>query len=149
MLNGLKKIYENPKSPFVAIVGGSKVSTKLELLESLLKKVDYLIVGGGIANTFLKAQGFEIGKSIVENDLIEVAIDLINSSSKEGGKICIPSDVIVAEKPIKGCYSRQVPVDGISKNEMILDIGFKTSRIFENLITRANTIIWNGPVGLF
>ncbi len=148
-LNGLKKIYENPKSPFVAIVGGSKVSTKLQLLESLLKKVDYLIVGGGIANTFLKAQGFEIGKSIVENDLIEVAIDLIDSSSKEGGKICIPSDVIVAEKPIKGCYSRQVSVDGISKNEMILDIGLKTSRIFENLITRAKTIIWNGPVGLF
>ena len=85
----------------------------------------------------------------MENDLIEVAIDLIDSSSKEGGKICIPSDVIVAEKPIKGCYSRQVSVDGISENEMILDIGLKTSRIFENLITRAKTIIWNGPVGLF
>ena len=148
-LNGLKKIYENPKSPFVAIVGGSKISTKLELLVSLLKKVDFLIVGGGIANTFLKAKGFEIGKSIVENDLIEVAVNLINVSSNGGGKICIPSDVVVAENPVNGSCSRQASINDIYKNEMIVDIGLKTSIMFEDLITEAKTIIWNGPVGLF
>ena len=148
-LNGLKKIYENPKSPFVAIVGGSKISTKLELLVSLLKKVDFLIVGGGIANTFLKAQGYEIGRSIVEDDLIDVAINLINKSSKGGGKICIPNDVIVAEKPIKDSCPRPAHINDVSKNEMILDIGPNTSKIFQDLIIRAKTIIWNGPVGLF
>jgi phosphoglycerate kinase len=148
-LNGLKKIYENPIKPFVAIVGGSKISTKLELLVSLLKKVDFLIVGGGIANTFLKAQGFEIGKSIVENDLIQVANDLIDMSLKGSGKICIPSDVIVAEHPKKGSNPRQVRVNDIGKNEMILDVGVKSSKMFEDLIMRAKTIIWNGPVGLF
>jgi phosphoglycerate kinase len=135
--------------PLVAIVGGSKISTKLELLTCLLKKVDFLIVGGGIANTFLKAQGFEIGKSIVENDLIQVATDLIDLSANENGKICIPNDVIVAKHPIKGSNPRQVNVNDISKNEMILDIGIKSSKIFEDLIMQAKTIIWNGPVGLF
>ena len=148
-LNGLKKIYENPIKPLVAIIGGSKISTKLELLSSLLKKVDFLIVGGGIANTFIKAQGFEIGKSIVENDLIQVATDLINLSVRGSGKICIPIDVIVAESPNKGISQRQVNISDISKNEMILDVGSKSSKIFEDLIMQAKTIIWNGPVGLF
>ena len=116
---------------------------------SLLKKVDFLIVGGGIANTFLKAKGFEIGKSIVENDLIEVAVNLINVSSNGGGKICIPSDVVVAENPVNGSCSRQASINDIYKNEMIVDIGLKTSIMFEDLITEAKTIIWNGPVGLF
>ena len=148
-LHGLNKIYENPKKPVVAIVGGSKISTKLELLNSLLKKVDFLIVGGGIANTFLKAQGFEIGKSIVENNLLQVAIDLIEMSTVGNGKICVPIDVVVANSAKKGKKAREVNVKEVSKEEMILDIGIKSSKIFEDLILRANTIIWNGPVGLF
>ncbi len=148
-LNGLKKINENPVKPLVAIVGGSKISTKLELLTSLLKKVDFLIVGGGIANTFIKAQGHEVGKSIVEHDLIQVAQDLIQMSAKGDGKICIPSDVVVARSSHKGSSFRNVDVSGIFEEEMILDVGTKSSKIFESLVMQAKTIIWNGPVGLF
>ncbi len=148
-LENLKKIYSQPARPVIAIVGGSKVSTKLDLLHSLLKKVDFLIVGGGIANTFLKAMGYEIGKSLVEDSLITSAKKMIDSSKKESCEICLPEDVIVADFMKNFSYSKQVKVNQVSSREVILDVGIDTQKKFEKLINEAGTIIWNGPIGLF
>jgi|SRR5262245_25405003 len=142
-LDALGNALARPKRPLVAIVGGSKVSTKLSVLEELAKKVDRLIVGGGIANTFLLAAGKPIGKSLAEADLVGEAKKILSS-----GKVPLPTDVIVA----RGLDDRKgtaKTVDEVSGDEMILDIGPKTATAYADEIARAGTIVWNGPVGVF
>jgi phosphoglycerate kinase len=142
-LDALGKALANPKRPLVAIVGGSKVSTKLSVLEELAKKVDRLIVGGGIANTFLLAAGKAIGRSLAEPDLVGEAKKILAS-----GKVPLPSDVIVA-KSLEDQKGAAKSVDEVSGDEMILDIGPKTAMAYAEEIARAGTIVWNGPVGVF
>lgn len=146
-LDALKRGLESPKRPVVAIVGGSKVSTKLPVLDSLSKKVDVLIVGGGIANTFLAAQGYDVGKSLYEPDLIDEADRLINL--KTGAKIPMPIDVIVAETFSAEAESYSKEINQVDEDERILDIGPQTAKLYNTFIQKAGTILWNGPVGAF
>jgi phosphoglycerate kinase len=141
-LDALGKALANPKRPLVAIVGGSKVSTKLSVLEELIKKVDRLIVGGGIANTFLLAAGKPIGKSLAEPELVGEARKILAT-----GKVPLPTDVVVA-KSFEGVGIVK-HADDVAADEMILDIGPKTAKAYADEIARAGTVVWNGPVGVF
>jgi phosphoglycerate kinase len=138
-----------PERPMLAIVGGSKVSTKLTVLESLLSIVDELIVGGGIANTFIAASGHDVGKSLYEPDLIHEAQRLIRLAHKKGGEIPIPKDVLVTTSFSKGAKAYVRSVDEVQADEMILDIGPLTAVDYATMIQGAGTVIWNGPVGVF
>ncbi|MES2204011.1 MAG: phosphoglycerate kinase [Pseudomonadota bacterium] len=146
-LEALKRGLESPKRPVVAIVGGSKISTKLPVLDALSKKVDVLIVGGGIANTFLAAQGYDMGKSLYEPDLIDEADRLVNL--KTGAKIPMPIDVVVAEAFSAEAESYVKEIDQVDEDERILDIGPQTAKLYNTFIEKAGTILWNGPVGAF
>jgi phosphoglycerate kinase len=146
-LEALKRGLESPKHPVVAIVGGSKISTKLPVLDSLSKKVDVLIVGGGIANTFLAAQGYDVGKSLYEPDLIDEADRLTNL--KTGAKIPLPIDVVVAEAFSAEAESYIKEINQVDEEERILDIGPQTAELYKTFIQTAGTILWNGPVGAF
>ncbi|SHN63415.1 phosphoglycerate kinase [Desulfovibrio litoralis] len=148
-LEALGKALHNPKKPLVAIIGGSKVSTKLTILKSLSTKVDKLIVGGGIANNFIKAAGYEVGKSLIEPDLIDEAKSLIDEAKKAGGEIPIPVDVVVATEFSETAKATIKNVNEVSTDEMILDIGPKTAEIYRKILLDAGTIVWNGPVGVF
>jgi phosphoglycerate kinase len=148
-LDALEKALGNPKRPLVAIVGGSKVSTKLTVLESLLGKVDKLIVGGGIANTFLAAAGQPIGKSLHEADMIEVARNLLGRSLSSGVELPLPTDVVVAEEFAASAEADVKAVAQVLPTEMILDIGPDTAERFSAALSGAGTILWNGPVGVF
>ena len=145
----LDKGLTDPERPMLAIVGGSKVSTKLTVLESLMARVDELIVGGGIANTFIAASGYDVGKSLYEPDLIHEAQRLIRLAHKEGGEIPIPKDVVVASEFTKDAKAFVRPVDEVQADEMILDIGPLTAAKYATMIQNAGTVIWNGPVGVF
>ena len=145
----LGKALSNPERPMLAIVGGSKVSTKLTVLESLMAQVDELIVGGGIANTFIAASGYDVGKSLYEPDLIHEAQRLIRLAHKAGGEIPIPKDVVVATSFSKDAKAKVRPVDEVQADEMILDIGPLTAAKYATMIQNAGTVIWNGPVGVF
>lgn len=146
-LKALKKGLENPKAPVLAIVGGAKVSTKLKALNALSQKVDTLIVGGGMANTFLAAQGYEVGKSLYEEDLIDEADRLLSGDTK--ADIPLPADVVVAEKFSEDAESYDKDIAQVDEDEKILDIGPKTARLYRKIISKANTILWNGPLGAF
>jgi len=148
-LEALERVMANPKRPLVAIVGGSKVSTKLALLSSIAKKVDYLIVGGGIANTFLAAAGYPIGKSLYEPDLIDEAEHLSSTAEQLGIKIPLPTDVIVAEQFSADAEAYDQPISHIGEDERILDIGPDSTKELVKIIKKAKTILWNGPVGAF
>lgn len=148
-LDALGKALENPKRPLVAIVGGSKVSTKLMVLNSLVRKVDQLIVGGGIANTFIKAAGHEVGKSLYEEDLVSEAKRLSESAKTRGADIPVPTDVVVGEKFAEDANAETKNVNAVSDEDMIFDIGPETSEHLESLLKNAGTIVWNGPVGVF
>src|SRR3990167_4463104 len=148
-LEALTAVMEKPKKPVVAIVGGSKVSTKLKLLDALVQKVDYLIVGGGIANTFIAAEGYMVGKSLYEPDLIDEAERLVLSAKNRGAEIPIPTDVIVGEKLSEESESSVRLVSQIDDNEKIYDIGPDTIKHLTSIIKKAKTILWNGPVGAF
>jgi len=148
-LDALSKIIEKPARPVVAIIGGSKVSTKLALLDSLVKKVDSLIIGGGIANTFLAAEGYTVGKSLYEPDLIDEAERLTIEAKKRDASIPLPTDVIVAEKLAEGVEAYVRVVSQIDDNEKIFDIGPDTVKTFISIIKKAKTILWNGPIGAF
>ncbi len=148
-LEALGSALENPKRPLVAIVGGSKVSSKLTVLETLSTKVDQLIVGGGIANTFIAANGHSVGESLYEPDLIDNAIALMASAKERDAAIPVPVDVVCAEqlKPDAEVSIRQS--NDIQADDMVLDIGPKTSEQYANILKDAGTIVWNGPVGVF
>jgi len=143
-LTALRKALENPARPMVAIVGGSKVSTKLTVLDTLSEKVDQLILGGGIANTFLAAAGMPIGKSLCEPDLLEQARALMVKTS-----VPLPSDVVVAKELSETAEARVKSAAEVADDEMILDIGPETAAKFAKMLTEAGTILWNGPVGVF
>lgn len=148
-LVALETALEKPKRPLIAIVAGSKVSSKLTVLESLLSKVDGLIVGGGIANTFLAARGVNIGKSLVEAEMIDIAKGLLKLAHERSADIPLPTDVVVAEEFAATAEADVKPVDAVGANEMILDIGPDTAERFARMLDDAGTIVWNGPVGVF
>lgn len=148
-LDALAKALENPQRPLLAIVAGSKVSTKLELLQTLVGKVDQLIVGGGIANTFIAASGHAIGKSLVEKDLLDTARQIIAAAKARGADVPIPSDVVVAPAFAADAPATIKAVDAVSEDDMILDIGPQTAAAYAELIAKAGSVVWNGPVGVF
>jgi len=148
-LQALVSIMEKPKKPVVAIVGGSKVSTKLSLLESLAQKVDTLIIGGGIANTFIAAEGYTVGKSLHEPDLIDEAERLTQTAKSRGAEIVVPTDVVIAEKLSDHSESSVRLISQVDDNEKIYDIGPDTIKKLCGIIKKAKTILWNGPVGAF
>jgi phosphoglycerate kinase len=148
-LVALETALEKPARPLIAIVAGSKVSTKLTVLEALLKKVDRLIVGGGIANTFLAAQGLEVGKSLHEADMIDIAKRLLASARSGGADIPLPTDVVVAKEFSATAEADVKRADQVAPDEMILDIGPDTAERFAGFLGEAGTIVWNGPVGVF
>jgi len=148
-LEALGKALETPTKPLVAIVGGSKVSTKLTVLKSLSEKVDQLIVGGGIANTFIAAAGFPVGKSLYEADLIEEAQRLIAAAKAAGSDIPIPVDVVCAKEFSETAEATVKKVADVEADDLILDIGPDTAKQYAEIIKSAGTIVWNGPVGVF
>jgi len=148
-IDALSKALHAPKRPLVAIVGGSKVSTKLTILESLAQKVDQLIVGGGIANTFMAAVGLPVGKSLFEADLVEQAKTLIAQAKARGADIPIPVDVVVGKKFDANEPAAVKAAKDVADDEMIFDIGPKTQAMFAELLSKAGTVVWNGPVGVF
>lgn len=148
-LNYLIRAVEKPARPFVAIIGGSKVSGKLEALVTLVEKVDKLIIGGGMAFTFLKAQGHEVGQSIVEDDLIDKALEIMETARKLGVKFYLPVDCVMAESRSEDAESKIVPVQEMNAHWMGLDIGPATITLFTEAISNAKTIVWNGPMGVF
>ena len=148
-LDALGKALKTPVKPLIAIVGGSKVSTKLTVLKSLSEKVDQLIVGGGIANTFIAAAGFPVGKSLYETDLIEEAQRLIAAAKKAGSDIPIPVDVVCAKEFSDTAIATIKKVQDVEADDLILDIGPVTAKQYAEIIKSAGTIVWNGPVGVF
>jgi phosphoglycerate kinase len=148
-LDALGKALTDPKRPLVAIVAGSKVSTKLTILKSLAEKVDQLIVGGGIANTFMLAAGLPIGRSLAEPDLINEAKAIIDLMAKRGASVPIPVDVVVANELSPLARANRVASSDVQPDDMILDVGPKTSAELTNIIAHAGTIVWNGPIGVF
>ena len=148
-LDALAKALDNPARPLLAIVAGSKVSTKLELLSSLVSKVDQLIVGGGIANTFIAAMGHGVGKSLVEMDLIETANAIMADARARGADIPLPTDVVVAPAFAADAPATVKRIDEVGADDMILDIGPQTAQAYAELIAKAGTVVWNGPVGVF
>jgi len=144
-----EKTLENPVRPFVAVVGGSKVSGKLEALRQLLDKVDKVIIGGGMAFTFLKAQGMEIGNSLVEDELLDEARTIMIKARKQGVKFYLPVDVVCAEEFSDQGHIKHIPAQEIPVGWMGLDIGSASSELFKQVIQDAETIIWNGPMGVY
>lgn len=139
---------ENPQRPFVAILGGAKIADKIPVIENLFNKVDCLIIGGGMANTFLAAQGYNMGKSLVDADSIGLANELLKKAKLKGVKILLPIDVVAADAFSNDAKTVMVPVDSIPEGYMALDIGSSTTMIFAEEINRAKTVIWNGPMGV-
>jgi phosphoglycerate kinase len=139
----------DPKRPFVAILGGSKVSSKISVINNLLDKVDTLIIGGGMAYTFMKAQGGSIGKSLVENDYIDYAKEMMQKAEKNGVKLLIPVDTIVTKEFSNDSPAHDVEAGKIADDEMGMDIGPKTQKLFADALAGAKTVVWNGPMGVF
>lgn len=148
-LEAFAKVMDNPKRPLAAIIGGSKVSTKLALLENLISKVDALIVGGGIANTFLAAAGYNVGKSLYEPDLIPEAKKIMAKAKELGKELPLPVDVVTAKELAPDQKVGVHSIDAVPADEMILDIGPKTVELYEKILGTAKTVVWNGPVGAF
>jgi len=148
-LDALGKALDHPARPLLAIVAGSKVSTKLELLSSLVDKVDQLIVGGGIANTFLAAQGHGVGKSLMEADLVDTARGIMAQAKARGAEIPMPTDVVVAPRFAADAPATVKAVGDVGEDDMILDIGPDTAGRYADMVAKAGTVVWNGPVGVF
>ncbi len=148
-LEALGKALGNPDRPMAAIVGGSKVSTKLTVLESLSKVVDQLIPGGGIANTFIAAAGYNVGKSLYEEDLVDEAKRLMEAAKAKGGEIPVPTDVVVGKEFSETAEATVKKVEDVADDDMIFDIGPETAARFGEMMKAAGTIVWNGPVGVF
>ena len=148
-LSALEKALGTPERPVVAVVGGAKVSTKLELLANLVRKVDHLVIGGGMANTFLAAQGFEIGASLAERDMKDTAKDILSRAGEAACEIVLPIDVVVAKEFKAGAENETVPAGACPTDEMILDAGPATVAKIITVFEAARTLIWNGPLGAF
>lgn len=148
-LEALGKALDNPARPMVAIVGGSKVSTKLSVLESLSTKVDQLIVGGGIANTFIAAEGFNVGNSLYEDEFLDTCRKLRADAQARGGDIPVPTDVVCGKKFAENAEAETKKVEEVQDDDMIFDIGPKTAEKLADILKNAGTIVWNGPVGVF
>ena len=148
-LDALAKALDDPERPLLAIVAGGKVSSKLQLLTNLCGKVDQLIIGGGIANTFIAAAGHSIGKSLHEPDLIDTAREIMAKASAQHADIPIPLDVVVAKSFSADAEATVKPVNEVADDEMILDIGPKTAKRYAELVGQSGTVVWNGPVGVF
>jgi len=148
-LQALSKALSNPEKPVIAVVGGAKVSTKLELLGNLSKKVDQIVIGGGMANTFLAAKGINVGKSLCEHDLADTARQIIADAAAAGCEIVLPTDVVVAREFKAGAACETVPADACPADAMILDAGPETVADIETRFETAKTVVWNGPLGAF
>jgi len=148
-IDALSRALENPKRPLVAIVAGAKVSTKLTILKTLADKVDQLIVGGGIANTFLLASGKRIGDSLAEPDLVKEAHAIMDMMKERGAEVPLPVDVVVADEVSALARANKISVDDVHQHDRILDIGPKTAARLTDIIAHAGTIVWNGPIGVF
>ncbi|HIE1100272.1 phosphoglycerate kinase [Stenotrophomonas maltophilia] len=148
-LDALAQALGAPAKPLLAIVAGSKVSTKLELLANLVGKVDQLIVGGGIANTFIAAAGFNVGKSLYEPDLLDTAKKIVADAKARGADIPLPVDVVTAKQFLPDAVAEVKAVDAVAEDDLILDIGPQTAAQYAQLIEKAGTVVWNGPVGVF
>lgn len=148
-LDALAQALDAPAKPLLAIVAGSKVSTKLELLANLVGKVDQLIVGGGIANTFIAAAGYNVGKSLYEPDLLSTAKKIVADAKARGADIPLPVDVVTAKQFMPDAVAEVKAVDAVAEDDLILDIGPQTAAQYAQLIEKAGTVVWNGPVGVF
>jgi phosphoglycerate kinase len=148
-LTHLQKALGNPERPLMAVVGGAKVSTKIELLENLVKRVEALVIGGAMANTFLAAQGVAVGKSLYEAEHLETARKVIHMATESGAAILLPVDVVVAKEFKTGAAHRTVPVSEIGADEMVLDVGEKSIAEFQTRLAATRTLVWNGPLGAF
>lgn len=148
-LDVLGKALSNPERPFTAIIGGAKVKDKIDVIENLLEKVDNLIIGGGLSYTFTKAQGYEIGTSLLEEDKIELAKSFITKAEAKGVKLYMPIDAVIASEFNANADSEIVDIDKIPANQMGLDIGPKTGELYANVIKNSKLVIWNGPMGVF
>ena len=144
-LQTLGDALESPRKPLVAVIGGAKISSKIDVLNHLLPRVDSLLVGGGMANTFLKAQGYAVGNSLVENDLLATARQIMANA---GSKLVLPVDVVVASEPEPTALPEVVEIDAVPADKMILDVGPRTVDAFGRIFQNAGTVIWNGPVGM-
>lgn len=148
-LEALDKALHSPKRPVVAVVGGAKVSTKLDLLNNLIDKVDAIVIGGGMANTFLAAEGFDVGRSLCEHDLADTAREIMKKADRAECDIVLPTDVVVASEFKEGAASKTVPIRGVGMDDMILDVGPDTIEDVAQRFEDAKTIVWNGPMGAF
>ena len=143
------KALEAPEHPFVSILGGAKVSDKIGVIENLITKVDTILIGGGMAYTFLKAQGKEIGKSLLEEDKMDLSLELIEKAKANNVEILLPVDVVIADEIKAGAETEIVDIDSIPEDKEALDIGPKTAELFASKIKEAKTVVWNGPMGVF
>ena len=143
------KALENPEKPFVSILGGAKVSDKIGVIENLISKVDYILIGEGMAYTFLKAQGKEIGKSLLEEDKMDLSLELIKKAEANNVKILLPKDVVIADEIKEDAETEIVDIDNIPQDKEALDIGPKTAKEYADIIKKAKTVVWNGPMGVF
>lgn len=148
-LDAMRRVLKKPEKPIIAIVGGAKISGKLSLLKQLISWVDYLVPGGGIANTFLKAQGFEIGVSLAEDSLLSEAKTILTMAEEQGCQLQLPSDVVVGKSFNDFCPAFNKSLHSVASDDMIMDIGPETVHRYIEIISMAKTIIWNGPVGVF
>ena len=148
-LSHLQKALGNPERPLLAVVGGAKVSTKIALLENLVARVETLVIGGAMANTFLAAEGIAVGKSLYEADHLETARKIIHAANESGAVILLPTDVVVAKEFKAGAAHRIIPVGQIAADEMVLDVGPDSIKAFENRLNGTRTLVWNGPFGAF
>ena len=148
-IEALTKAVSEAKHPLVAIVGGSKVSTKLTILSNLADKVDHLVVGGGIANTFLLATGHKIGKSLAEPELVDECKKVLAKLNSKGAALPLPTDVVVAKEFSETAQHRTCKIDDVADDEMILDIGPESAKALADVVAQSQTIVWNGPVGVF
>jgi len=144
-----KKALENPQRPLAIIIGGAKVSTKIGVLDNLMQRADYLLIGGAMANTFFKAQGKQIGNSLVEDDHLGTAVRLLDAASKKGVKVFLPVDAVVATNSDSCGDVRQVSLDRVPQDQQILDIGSQSVEVFESVLKNCKTVVWNGPMGVF
>ncbi len=148
-ISALGSALNRPKRPFVAIIGGAKVSDKIGVIRNLMERVDTLIIGGGMANTFLEAQGYAMGKSLVEKDKIEMAASLLKEAQEKGKKVLLPVDLVIAAAIDQPETAQQVKVGEVPTDKMALDIGAETIKLYQAAVAEAKTIIWNGPMGVF